>query len=241
MVMEYVNGGSLQDYLDRHGPPDWRTAARLAAEVASGLAAAHAQGLIHRDIKPSNILLQVEEESAEPGLAKLGDFGLARVADDSRLTQTGLVAGTPMYMAPEQARGEKLDHRADLFSLGSVLYTLCTGRDPFPGASAVVMLRHVCEMTPTPIRKLNPAVPPWLAAVVERLHAKHPRTVSPRRPRWRNCCATTWNTPTGRACRRAARPAGRAGSATASWRSLPPACSSSWPAWPRAIPSTGRT
>jgi serine/threonine protein kinase len=174
IIMEYVAGGSLQDYLDSHGAPDWRTAARLTAEVASGLAAAHAQSLIHRDIKPSNILLQIDEESADPGVAKLGDFGLARVADESRLTQTGLIAGTPMYMAPEQARGEKLDHRADLFSLGSVLYTLCTGRDPFPGASAVVMLRHVCELTPTPIRKVNPAVPPWLAAVVERLHAKRP-------------------------------------------------------------------
>ncbi len=174
IVMEYVAGGSVQDYLDRRGRLDWRTAARLAADVASGLAAAHAQGLIHRDIKPSNILLQIEEGAEDPGVAKLGDFGLARVADESRLTQTGMIAGTPMYMAPEQARGEKLDHRADLFSLGSVLYTLCTGGDPFPGASAVVMLRHVCELTPTPIRKVNPSVPPWLAAVVERLHAKRP-------------------------------------------------------------------
>jgi serine/threonine protein kinase len=173
-VMEYVGGGSLQDYLDQHGPPDWHAVARLGAEVASGLAAAHAHGLIHRDIKPSNILLQTEGAPGPLGVAKITDFGLARVADGSRLTQAGLLAGTPMYMAPEQAQGEALDHRADLFSLGSVLYALCTGRDPFPGGNAVVVLRHVCEHTPTPIRDVNPAIPPWLAAVVERLHAKRP-------------------------------------------------------------------
>src|SRR5262249_62385577 len=83
-----------------------------------------------------------------------------------------LVAGTPMYMAPEQARGEALDHRADLFSLGSVLYALCTGRDPFPGDSPMAVLRQVCEATPAPARALSPDTPAWLAAVVERLHAK---------------------------------------------------------------------
>ena len=174
LVMEYLEGGSLQDHLDLHGPPDWRAAARLGAQIASGLAAAHAQGLIHRDIKPSNILLHGEGTATDPGAAKLGDFGLARVADESRLTQTGLVPGTPMYMAPEQARGEALDHRADLFSLGSVLYTLCTGREPFPGGGPIAVLRRVCDATPKPIRKLNPAVPRWLAVVVERLHAKRP-------------------------------------------------------------------
>ncbi len=174
LVMEYLEGGSLQDHLDLHGPPDWRATARLGAQIASGLAAAHAQGLIHRDIKPSNILLHGGGTDSDPGAAKLGDFGLARIADESRLTQTGLVPGTPMYMAPEQARGEALDHRADLFSLGSVLYTLCTGREPFPGGGPIAVLRQVCDATPTPIRKLNPAVPRWLTAVVERLHAKRP-------------------------------------------------------------------
>jgi serine/threonine protein kinase len=174
IVMEYLPGGSLQDFLDRHGRPGWRAAARVAAEVASGLAAAHSLGLVHRDIKPSNVLLLASEIPGEPGAAKIGDFGLARVADDSRLTRTGLIAGTPMYMSPEQSLGEALDHRADLFSLGSVLYSLCTGREPFPGGSPVVVLRQVCELTPTPVRQLNPAVPPWLAAIVERLHAKHP-------------------------------------------------------------------
>jgi WD40 repeat protein len=173
LVMEYVAGGSLQDYLDRHAPPDWREVARFGAEVASGLAAAHAHGLIHRDIKPSNILLQTENGN-ELGDAKISDFGLAKVIDGSRLTQTGLVAGTPMYMSPEQSLGESLDARADLFSLGSVMYTLATGREPFPGGSPVVVLRQVCEMTPPPVRELNPAIPPWLGHVIERLQAKRP-------------------------------------------------------------------
>jgi hypothetical protein len=177
-VMEYLEGGSLQDYLDHHGPPDWRYVARLGAEIASGLAAAHARGLVHRDIKPSNILLQARSASAGKELthwhAKISDFGLARVADEARLTQTGIVAGTPMYMAPEQARCEPVDERADLFSLGSVLYTLCTGEPPFQGGSPVAVLRQVCEATPRPIREINAAIPAWLAATVERLQAKRP-------------------------------------------------------------------
>ncbi len=190
-VMEYVGGGSLQDYLDRGHTADWRTIARLGAEIAEGLAAAHAQGLIHRDIKPSNILLQYvggsdrgnspcpDGEPVSPAdlaayRAKIGDFGVVRVADEARLTDTGLIAGTPMYMAPEQVQGEELDARADLFSLGSVLYTLCTGREPFRGDSPIAVIRQVSETTPQPIRTINPAIPLWLAAVVERLHAKRP-------------------------------------------------------------------
>jgi serine/threonine protein kinase len=174
LVMEYVAGGSLQDHLDRHGPPAWPAVARLGAQVASGLAAAHAHGLVHRDIKPSNILLEKGEAAADLGAAKIGDFGLARAADEARLTQTGIVTGTPMYMAPEQALCEPLDERADLFSLGSVLYTLCTGREPFPANGPLAVLRQVCEATPPPVREVNPAVPAWLAATVERLHAKRP-------------------------------------------------------------------
>ena len=101
---------------------------RIGMQAAAGLAAAHAQGLIHRDIKPANILLENGVERV-----KLTDFGLARAVDDASLTQSGVVAGTPQYMAPEQARGEPVDHRADLFSLGSVLYAMCTGRPAVPG------------------------------------------------------------------------------------------------------------
>lgn len=174
IVMEYVAGGSLQDWLDRHGPPDWRDAARLGAEVASGLAAAHARGLVHRDIKPSNILLQTEGVAAGPGSARICDFGLAHVADESRLTRTGVVTGTPMYMSPEQAQGSAVDERADLFSLGSVMYALCTGREPFANGSPMAVIRQVAETTPRPIRDFNPAAPAWLAAIVARLHAKRP-------------------------------------------------------------------
>jgi WD40 repeat protein len=174
LVMEHVAGGSLQDYLDLHGAARWQTAARLGAEVAAGLAAAHAHGLIHRDIKPSNILLEPESVPGELGTAKIGDFGLARVADESRLTQTGIVPGTPMYMSPEQALSEPLDDRTDLFSLGSVLYALCTGQEPFPSGTPMAVLRQVCEATPRPVREINPEVPSWLAAVIDRLHAKRP-------------------------------------------------------------------
>jgi hypothetical protein len=172
--MEYVGGGSLQDHLDLHGPPDWQVCARVGAEIAAGLAAAHARGLIHRDVKPSNVLLQKDGAADDLGVAKISDFGLARAADEARLTRTGVVPGTPMYMAPEQALNEPLDARADLFSLGSVLYALCTGREPFTGTSAAAVIRQVCEARPRPVRDLNPAVPAWLAAVVERLQAKRP-------------------------------------------------------------------
>ncbi len=174
LVMEYVAGGSLQDYLNLQGPPDWRDVARLGGEVAAGLTAAHQRGLIHRDIKPSNILLQADNAPGRLGRAKIADFGLARAADETRLTLAGAVMGTPMYMAPEQAMCQPLDERADLFSLGSVLYTLCTGQEPFPDGSPMAVLRQVCDTTPRPIRELNPAIPLWLAATVERLHAKRP-------------------------------------------------------------------
>ena len=169
LVMQYVAGESLQARLDRTGPLEVVEIVRIALQTASGLAAAHAQGLIHRDIKPANLLL-------ENGLArvKITDFGLARTADDVRLTRCGEVAGTPEYMAPEQARGEPVDHRADLFSLGSVLYAMCTGVPPFRGSTAVAVLRRVSDEPPAPIRSLNPDAPAWLEAIVARLMAKDP-------------------------------------------------------------------
>src|SRR5262249_9406898 len=145
--MEYVAGKTLQDHLDQQGALVTRDILQIGAEIAEGLAAAHKQGLIHRDIKPANILVVSGEWSAgtthhsplTTHLAKpltthhvkIADFGLARAVDDASLTQAGVIAGTPMFMSPEQARGESLDHRSDLFSLGSVLYTMCTGQPPF--------------------------------------------------------------------------------------------------------------
>src|SRR5260370_20748514 len=167
--MEYIGGESLQDRLDRSGQVELTDVIRIGLETASGLAAAHAQGLIHRDIKPANLLL-------ENGLArvKITDFGLARMTDDVQLTQNGVVAGTPEFMAPEQARGEPVHHRADLFSLGSVLYAMCTGVPPFRGSTAMAVLRRVSDQAPAPVRSLNPDVPAWLETLVARLMAKSP-------------------------------------------------------------------
>src|SRR5262249_6068127 len=123
LVMQFVAGMSLQERLDRNGPLELHEILRIGMQTASGLAAAHAQGLIHRDIKPANILLENGVERV-----KVTDFGLARAAVDASLTQSGVVAGTPHYMSPEQARGDAVDQRTDLFSLGSVLYAMCTGR-----------------------------------------------------------------------------------------------------------------
>ena len=117
---------------------------RIGGQIARGLAAAHEQGLIHRDIKPGNILL----ESGIEQNVKITDFGLARAADDASLSQSGVIAGTPLYMAPEQAKGEPPDPRADLFSLGSVLYTMASGRPPFRAASPLAVLKRVAEDTP---------------------------------------------------------------------------------------------
>jgi serine/threonine-protein kinase len=137
-------------------------------QTASALQAAHSHGIVHRDIKPGNILL---EEGV--GRVKITDFGLARAMDDASLTQSGVVAGSPLYMAPEQARGEAPDHRADLFSLGSVLYAACTGHPPFRPEHLAV-LKRVCEETPRPICEVNPDLPDWLARIVSKLLEKRP-------------------------------------------------------------------
>ena len=165
IVMEYIPGITLQQWLDQNGPLELPEFLRIAQQLANGLAAAHAANLIHRDIKPSNILL----ESGIDKRAKISDFGLARAVDDASLTSSGLIAGTPMFMAPEQARGKVLDHRADLFSLGSVLYQMASGRPPFRAANTVAMLKRVCEDTPRPIQDVIPETPDWLCAIIERL------------------------------------------------------------------------
>jgi eukaryotic-like serine/threonine-protein kinase len=170
LVMEFIPGETLQQRLDRTGPLDVPEVLQIGRQIAEGLAAAHGTGLVHRDIKPGNILI----EAGPHQRVKITDFGLARAADDASLTQSGIVAGTPMFMAPEQANGEALDHRADLFSLGSVLYTMCTGRPPFRAKSALAVLKRVAEDTPRPIREVIPEVPQWLCDIISRLHAKKP-------------------------------------------------------------------
>jgi serine/threonine protein kinase len=170
LVMEFVPGESLQQRLDRLGPLEVPEVVRLGRQIAEGLAAAHATGLIHRDIKPANILL---EAGPHPHV-KITDFGLARAADDASSSQSGFIAGTPTYMAPEQANAGTLDHRADLFSLGSVLYAMCTGRAPFRARSTLAVLKRVAEDTPRPIREIIPEVPAFLCDLISRLHAKKP-------------------------------------------------------------------
>jgi TolB-like protein len=170
LAMQLLRGETLEDRLRREGPLCPTEIVRIGAELADGLAAAHARGLVHRDIKPANIWLE-----AESGRVKILDFGLARAAEaDGRITDPGTVVGTPAYMAPEQARGEAVDGRCDLFSLGSVLYTLCTGRPPFAGAHGLAILRAVCDDSPPPIQNLNPEAPAWLITLIERLHTKDP-------------------------------------------------------------------
>ena len=169
LVMPFVPGESLQQRLTRQGPFDVVDVLRIGQQVADGLSAAHAQGLVHRDIKPGNILL---ERNVERVL--LTDFGLARAADDASLTQSGVIAGTPQYMSPEQARGEVVDARTDLFSLGTVLYTLLAGHSPFRAETAMGVLRRVCEDTPRPLTEANPNVPAWLEAFIAKLHSKKP-------------------------------------------------------------------
>jgi tRNA A-37 threonylcarbamoyl transferase component Bud32/Tol biopolymer transport system component len=169
LVMEFIEGCSLEALLRRGGPLEVKEVLRIGIQVASGLAAAHKQGLVHRDIKPANILLENGVQRV-----RLTDFGLARSADDASLTQSGLITGTPLYMAPEQAAGEPIDSRADLFSLGSVLYEMCTGRPAFRAPTTVAVIRRVCDETPRPVRELNPDISEPLCQIIERLHAKKP-------------------------------------------------------------------
>jgi serine/threonine protein kinase len=169
LVMQLVAGESLQARLDHQGPLALAEILRIAHQTAAGLAAAHAQGLVHRDVKPSNILL---EEGVERAL--LTDFGLARAADDASLTHTGFLPGTPHYMSPEQARGEAIDGRSDLFSLGSVMYAMCSGRPPFRADTSFGVLRRITDHHPRPIREVNPDIPDWLEGLIEKLHAKRP-------------------------------------------------------------------
>lgn len=169
LVMQLIAGESLEERLTRQKKLPLREVVRIGMQAAHGLAAAHAQGLIHRDIKPGNILLEPPHDRV-----KLTDFGLARAAEDVKLTRTGFVSGTPLYMAPEQAMGGEADHRSDLFSLGAILYEMSAGQPPFTGNSALAILRQISDAKHRPLRELNPAIPDWFAETVDRLLAKKP-------------------------------------------------------------------
>lgn len=169
LVMQLITGESLEQRLAREKQLPIREIVRIGMQAAQGLAAAHALGMIHRDVKPGNILLESSSDRV-----KLTDFGLAHVAEDVKLTRTGFVSGTPLYMAPEQALGETSDHRSDLFSLGAVMYEMCAGKPPFSGNSALAILKQIADGKHRPLRELNPAIPDWLAGTIDQLLAKKP-------------------------------------------------------------------
>ncbi len=169
LVMQLVDGPSLHHIVETCGPLPIDQVIRLAVQLSEALSAAHEQGLIHRDVKPGNILLEADGQRA-----LLTDFGLVRAIDDATLTHSGIIAGTPHYMSPEQARGEPIDARSDLFGLGAVLYYLCTGRPPFRASQPLAVLHRVCNEKHRPIRDIRRDVPSSLATVIDRLLAKHP-------------------------------------------------------------------
>ncbi|CAN5144072.1 hypothetical protein BH11PLA2_BH11PLA2_41130 [soil metagenome] len=174
LAMQYLKGAPLDKYLAKKGPPSVAQILRVGRETAEGLAAAHAKGLVHRDIKPANLWLEVPH-----GRVKILDFGLAKPSstdseESTELTQVGAVVGTPAYMAPEQGRGEAVDHRTDLYSLGAVLYRLCTGRQPFTGPNVMAVLSALALDTPKPIRSINPDIPLPLSNLIHKLLEKDP-------------------------------------------------------------------
>lgn len=168
LVMELINGQTLQQRSDASGPMLLDELLCIGQQIASGLSAAHKKDLLHRDIKPDNILIELGSDLK----VKITDFGLARTVDDASITRSGSIAGTPLYMSPEQAMEQSVDQRSDLFSLGSVLYMLATGRPPFRASTTLAVLKRVADDTPRPISEIMPKTPAWLIAIIAKLHSK---------------------------------------------------------------------
>lgn len=172
IVMRCVDGPSLRELLATHKRLSVVDAARIARQVADALAHAHSRGVVHRDVKPDNILLD------QSGHVLVTDFGIAKVAQaasaGTQLTTEGMIIGTPQYMSPEQAAGEALDGRSDIYSLGIVLYQMLAGAPPFDGDSSAAILAKQLTATPAPIRHLRSDVSAALAAVIERMLTKDP-------------------------------------------------------------------
>lgn len=169
LVMPVVEGQSLQHRVEQQGPLRIIEAVRIAGQVAEGLSAAHEQGLVHRDIKPANVLLENGVERVQ-----ITDFGLARAIDDASMTRSGVIAGTPQYMSPEQAHGDAIDLRSDLFSLGSLIYFMLAGRSPFRAETTMGVLNRIGNDQPRSIRSVNADVPQWLEQIVMKLLSKTP-------------------------------------------------------------------
>jgi len=163
IVSELVTGPTLKQFIDRHGQPMPEVAAMVVLKLAAALQCAHQQGIIHRDLKPENVMI------AEQGRVVLTDFGIARIVEGENVTQTGAMVGSPAYMSPEQARGAAIDARSDLFSLGTLLFQLCTGRLPFKGRDPISTVLKVLEGKFDPPLKLNPRVGARLDRVIRKL------------------------------------------------------------------------
>jgi eukaryotic-like serine/threonine-protein kinase len=168
IVMEYVEGRTLASFLAGGGKPTPMQAVELGEKIAAALAAAHAQGIVHRDIKPANVMV------TRAGAVKVMDFGIARIQTDATAPQTSSVIGTPAYFSPEQAQGQQVDARSDIYSLGCVLYELLAHRQPFTGDTPVAVAYKQVNESPPPPSQVNPDIPPRLDAVVMKCMAKNP-------------------------------------------------------------------
>ncbi len=169
IVMQYVEGTTLDEAVKKHGALPVPEAARIMGAICSGVREAHQSGVIHRDIKPDNILLGLD------GSVKLADFGLARaIESDPNLSQTGRVFGTPNFMSPEQAMGEKVDHRSDIFSLGATFYRVVTGRYPFQATTVMAVVFKLTHENPRPAAEVNPNVPKAFSDLLVEMMARHP-------------------------------------------------------------------
>ena len=167
LVMEFVEGESLESKLE--APNTFSEVLNLSVQILNGLAAAHQHNVLHRDIKPANVILDRNSNQA-----KITDFGLACSVEGSNLTRTGLLVGTPEYLAPEQALGARSDVRSDLFSVGVVMYAMCQGASPFSSSSMMMTLDRIRTHEPRLLNELNDQVPKWFAQVVKKLIDKDP-------------------------------------------------------------------
>lgn len=179
IVMEYLEGETLAKRLERAGALSWPVACRIARRVSDAVGAAHRAGIVHRDVKPDNVLLLSHVEWPAAADVKVLDFGLAKLLAGNFVgvaaTVQGSLVGSPTYMSPEQCRGEPIDHRCDIYSLGCVMFELCAGRPPFIGSRVREVLEAHTVRQPPNLTALVPEVPAWLARLIARMLAKDPQ------------------------------------------------------------------
>ncbi len=174
LVAEYLEGKEFANYLEEVGKMPVGAAVRVVRQVCKALTAAHAKGVVHRDMKPENVFLT--GDPAQP-TAKVIDFGISKLDDQggAALTKTGMIMGTPSYMAPEQARGERVDHRADIYAVGAILYCALTGQRPFDSGDPTATLTAVLTRDPPRPRSLEPGIPEPLEMIIQKAMAKRPQ------------------------------------------------------------------